>query len=267
LLGSNGDGVLFYPGTDAIYPGSSYGIPGPIASLRLKYWRRGIEDIDYVTQASAINQGAVTAIVNQMVPLALWELTVQDPNDPTYYDNVGPSWSSDPDDWEAARLALAHLIDGQSQSEPVSGTIILQNYPASLAGLEVTIQIRLPGSTTPLDTQVVSLDASGNFRYQTTVAPGVYDIVAKSSHWLRKRLSNQVIGASGIAGLTYSLINGDINGDNRINLADFAQFRNAFGSGPSNSNWNALADLNGDGHVNLGDFAIFRNNFGLQGDP
>lgn len=101
----NGNGVLFYPGTDAIFPASSYGIPGPIASLRLKYWRRGIQDIDYVTMAYAINPTAVTNLVQQMVPQALWEL----PNT----GNVGPSWSSNPDAWEAARLALAHIIDGQ----------------------------------------------------------------------------------------------------------------------------------------------------------
>lgn len=102
---SNGNGVLFYPGTDVIFPASSYGIAGPIASLRLKFWRRGIQDIDYVTMAYAINPTAVTNLVQQMVPQALWEL----PNT----GNVGPSWSADPDDWEAARLALAHIIDGQ----------------------------------------------------------------------------------------------------------------------------------------------------------
>jgi Domain of unknown function (DUF4091)/Family of unknown function (DUF6067) len=101
----NGNGVLLYPGSDAIFPASSYGIPGPIASLRLKYWRRGIQDIDYVVMAYAINPTAVANLVQQMVPQALWEL----PNT----GNVGPSWSSDPDDWEAARLALAHIIDGE----------------------------------------------------------------------------------------------------------------------------------------------------------
>ena len=100
----NGNGVLFYPGTDAIFPASSYGISGPIASLRLKHWRRGVQDIDYVMMAYAINPTAVTTLVQQMVPQALWELPS---------GNVGPSWSSDPDDWEAARLALAHIIDGQ----------------------------------------------------------------------------------------------------------------------------------------------------------
>jgi Domain of unknown function (DUF4091)/Family of unknown function (DUF6067) len=100
----NGNGVLLYPGTDAIFPASSYGISGPIASLRLKHWRRGIQDIDYLTMAYAINPTAVTNLVQQMVPQALWELSG---------GSAGPSWSSNPDDWEAARLALAHIIDGQ----------------------------------------------------------------------------------------------------------------------------------------------------------
>ncbi len=112
LKGSNGDGVLFYPGTDAVFPNSSYELGGPIASLRLKHWRRGIQDIDYIALAARKNPSAVKALVKKMVPLAMWELTVYDPNDPSYYRNVGPSWSSKPDDWEAARKALAHIIDG-----------------------------------------------------------------------------------------------------------------------------------------------------------
>ena len=34
-----------YPGTDKIFKKQSYGIRGPIASLRLKFWRRGIQDV------------------------------------------------------------------------------------------------------------------------------------------------------------------------------------------------------------------------------
>src|SRR5262249_32170287 len=51
----NGDGVLFYPGTDQVYPSDSYGVEGPFASLRLKYWRRGLQDVDYLTMAQATN--------------------------------------------------------------------------------------------------------------------------------------------------------------------------------------------------------------------
>jgi hypothetical protein len=108
---SNGDGVLFYPGTDAIFSAESLGMAGPIASLRLKFWRRGIQDVDYLTLAARINPAAVDAIVKSMVPKVLWEVGVDDPSDPTWA--LTPiSWSIDPDKWEAARRQLAGIIAG-----------------------------------------------------------------------------------------------------------------------------------------------------------
>jgi hypothetical protein len=52
-----------------------------------------------------------------------------------------------------------------------------------------------------------------------------------------------------------------------ISLSDFTQLRAAFGSTPSDPNWNASADLNGDGAVSLSDFTILRSIFGQHGDP
>ena len=109
---SNGDGLLFYPGTDTVYPASSYGLQGPLASLRMKHWRRGVQDVDYITLASAINPTATQALVNQMVPKAMWDYGVSDPADPSWV-RTDISWSINPDDWETARKALAHIIDGQ----------------------------------------------------------------------------------------------------------------------------------------------------------
>ncbi len=108
---SNGDGLLFYPGTDVIFPNESYGVLGPIASLRLKYWRRGIQDIDYVKMAAQINPTATQNIVQQMVPSVMWEPGISDPNDPTWV-RTDISWSIDPDDWEIAREQLADIIEG-----------------------------------------------------------------------------------------------------------------------------------------------------------
>jgi Domain of unknown function (DUF4091) len=65
---------LFYPGTDKLFPSESYGLNGPIASLRMKYWRRGITDIDYVVMAASKDAAATQAIVNKMVPKVLWEV-------------------------------------------------------------------------------------------------------------------------------------------------------------------------------------------------
>ncbi len=111
--GANGNGVLMYPGTDTMFPASSYGIAGPIASLRLKHWRRGIEDVDYLTLAAAKDPAAVAALVDKMIPKALWEQQCHDPVSDCSYTYAPISWSDDPDDWEAARAALAHIIDGQ----------------------------------------------------------------------------------------------------------------------------------------------------------
>jgi len=111
--GANGNGVLMYPGTDTVFPASSYGVAGPIASLRLKHWRRGIEDVDYLTLASAIDPTSVSVIVDKMVPSVLWEVQCHDPTSDCSYSYAPSSWSNDPDDWETARAALAHIIDGQ----------------------------------------------------------------------------------------------------------------------------------------------------------
>ncbi len=111
--GANGNGLFLYPGTDALFPASSYGIAGPIASLRLKHWRRGLQDVDYLTLAAAIDASAVSALVDKTVPSVLWEQQCHDPANDCSYTYAPPSWSDDPDAWEAARAALAHIIDGQ----------------------------------------------------------------------------------------------------------------------------------------------------------
>jgi len=114
---TNGDGVLLYPGRDCHYPDQSYGIDGPFASLRLKHWRRGIQDADYLALANGINPEATQAIIERMIPKVLWEYGVENEEDPTYvYTDI--SWSTDPDDWENARKELAKIITGGSGGCP-----------------------------------------------------------------------------------------------------------------------------------------------------
>jgi hypothetical protein len=109
----NGDGVLFYPGTDTRFPEESYGVTGPFASLRLKHWRRGIQDVDYLALATEIDPDRTAAIVDRMIPRVLWEYGVEDPEDPTWV-LTDSSWSTDPEVWEAARAELADIIEADS---------------------------------------------------------------------------------------------------------------------------------------------------------
>lgn len=108
---TNGDGVLFYPGTDTVNPADSRGVDAVYESLRLKKLRDGIQFIDYVTQAAAIDSATVAGIVDTLVPKALYEYTCADPNDCTW--ELGPiQWSNDPDVWETNKEALAAIIEG-----------------------------------------------------------------------------------------------------------------------------------------------------------
>jgi len=181
-----------------------------------------------------------------------------------------------PADLDSGAATLTVVTNGITGSNPqavtvtsklVKGTVTLQNYTATRNLVPVTIEIRNVGSTTPLDSQTVTLDANGNFQMATTLAAGTYDITAKGSPWLRERLSSQTLTATGISGLSYSLINGDINGDNTISLADFGKLKLAYGSVPGDSNWNPNADLDGNGSVGLSDFGILKLHYGQSGSP
>ncbi len=114
----NGDGVLLYPGTDMRYPADSHGVPGPFASLRLKLWRRGIQDVDYLTEAAAADPARTADIVDRIVPRVLWEVGVSDPSDPTWV-LTDISWSVDPDVWEQARSELADIIEAATPSPDI----------------------------------------------------------------------------------------------------------------------------------------------------
>lgn len=115
---SNGNGLLVYPGTDVNHPSDSYGVNGPLASLRLKEWRRGIQDTDYLALARQIDPAETQAIVSQAMPKALWENPAPG-GDPSYF--IGPvSWSSNPDDWEAKRAQLTQMISSYCTANPSS---------------------------------------------------------------------------------------------------------------------------------------------------
>ena len=137
----NGDGVLFYPGTDTLYPSDSYGVNGPFASLRVKHLRRGIQDVDYLTLAAAVNPSRTAAIVEEIIPKVLWEYGVDDIHDPTWV-LTDITWSNDPDTWEAARAELADIIEGGSSFYPIP------NIKANGTDGPITVSVNNPVSIT-----------------------------------------------------------------------------------------------------------------------
>lgn len=144
----------------------------------------------------------------------------------------------------------------------IRGKLTLQDFVGSVSSIPVTVLLRKQGGNTTYIS--VGLSSDGSFTL-ANVASGTYDIAFKANHWLRKTVKSLVVNGN-VSGLTVSLVNGDVNGDNTIGTADYNNMRKAWGSSRASTNWNSNADLNGDGNVNMGDYVILKNNWGLSGD-
>jgi hypothetical protein len=95
-----GNGVLLYPGSRLPDVGL-LPIEGPLPSLRMKAYRRGLQDFEYAwLLAQAGKRDVADAIVRRVVPAALAE--ARNPGE--------PPWSSDPNDWYRMREELAAAL-------------------------------------------------------------------------------------------------------------------------------------------------------------
>lgn len=140
----------------------------------------------------------------------------------------------------------------------IQGTVTLEHYGASPAGISGTLELRAPGTTTVVHSYPVTLDSSGAF----TIVPayfGNYDAALKLTHWLRT-----VVPVSVTAGTNYvvmALKNGDAFPDNSVDLLDINKILALFGT------TDPMSDLDGSGLVDLVDLNITLMNFGLAGQP
>jgi hypothetical protein len=131
-------GFLIYPGNGCRALGKTpmaWLVLSPLSVL--SNGAAGVQDADYLALAMQKNPVATNAIVQSMMPKALWENRVQDTNWP-----IAPiTWSSDPDVWEGARLQLAQIITDGSPPPPPP--------PTSSGGIRPCSQHRLRGQRNP----------------------------------------------------------------------------------------------------------------------
>ncbi len=103
---ANGDGVLVYPGRqEDVFREHSLGYRGVLPSIRLKAWRRGLQDAAYLELARARDPVRADAVARALIPTALDAARRGRP----------PSWSARGVAFYAARRALrAIAVGGQS---------------------------------------------------------------------------------------------------------------------------------------------------------
>jgi hypothetical protein len=87
----NGDGVLMYPGTERIHPAEDRGIEGPVSTVQLANFRRGLQDHQYLTLARRLGLDAlVDEALAAIVPRVFSEAgeTVSFPEHGDAYEKV-----------------------------------------------------------------------------------------------------------------------------------------------------------------------------------
>jgi len=110
----NGDGLLIYPGRDFVYPAEDRGLDVPLPSIRLKNWRRGIQDVEYLALAAAGGEQAlVDEVLGILVPRALDQGGLS--------DGQAVPWEEDGEVWLAQRRRLADLFVSGPQPDGGDG--------------------------------------------------------------------------------------------------------------------------------------------------
>jgi hypothetical protein len=103
----HGDGVLIYPGEDRVHEAEDRGVPGPVATVQLANFRRGLQDHQYLTLARSLGlNGPVEETLAAIVPRVFSEAG----------ETVSFPETGDP--YEAARLRLARAIVAARKARP-----------------------------------------------------------------------------------------------------------------------------------------------------
>ena len=152
-----------------------------------------------------------------------------------------------------------------TQSATVSGIVTLQGCIAGAVSAQpVTFLFRPNGGGATI---ARTANLAGNGAYTLNNIPlGSYSLAIKGAKWLQ---SAQTITLTGNASnINASLLGGDANNDNVVDIGDFGVLVNAYGGDSSvgGTGYDVRADFNCDGVVDIADFGILVNDYGLSGD-
>lgn len=147
----------------------------------------------------------------------------------------------------------------------VSGSVSLGDWiDANPIPSTMQVKVMIPGTESVVGQCSSPVTALGGFRFSLPAPPGVYDVRFKTAHWLSTKIRIDASG-SHVQGIAIQLPNGDVNGDNRVDLLDWNLLSQSWRTKPGDAKWNPNADLNGDQTVDLLDFNILSKNWRMQG--
>lgn len=145
----NGGGVLVYPGRQVdAFQQHSLGIDGVIPSIRLKNWRRGVEDGAYLEMARTRDAKKADAVSTWLIPAAFGAVD----------DDDAASWGARGDRFFQARRALLAIATGRAP-EPLGAAA-----PEWVARSEKHVRWRLGGGFLAIAAALATLLSAAAWR-------------------------------------------------------------------------------------------------------
>jgi len=194
-------------------------------------------------------------------PAGQWTLSLRD------------VFSADTGTWNTYSVNL-RMGQPTPAQRTLAGNVLLEDWAVSPSGQTVELSLVNAGGTT-VETLTDTLDANGNYSV-TTAQEGSFMLVAKSTHWLTARRTGlDLTGPTpGVSNLDFTLVNGDIDGDNAITVFDYDYLSSNFDRTSADADWNTpdaagisprFSDLDGDDAVTVFDYDILSKNFDRTG--
>ncbi|MBL8047734.1 MAG: hypothetical protein JNJ45_03535 [Chthonomonas sp.] len=157
-----------------------------------------------------------------------------------------------------------------------NGDLTLLQWGGSNA-VNAVVTVRNTSNVVVQGPTTVATNAAGVWALPTSLAAGTYRVTVKTSHWLSQRKLNITLNTTtGTSTILHDLLNGDCDGNDIIDIADYSIVASAFDAqldtdpgtagNQSSPNWDIRADLNGDGIVDIADYSILAGNFDKFGD-
>ena len=138
--------------------------------------------------------------------------------------------------------------------------------PNALQALPITLTLKLNNTTYSYPNLTTS--ASGSFTLSVLMLPaGTYSWWAKGPQYLANGGTVTLTGRPTTLQELGTMLAGDVNDDNLVDISDFTLLRATFGKTCADGGYDGRADFTGDCLVDITDFTLQRNNFGLAGAP
>lgn len=139
-----------------------------------------------------------------------------------------------------------------------SGTAALEGYVGTLP-MPATVVIKQGTAT---ETRSTTIDTvTGEFLFSTNFT-GTVDVYLKARTFLRKVQSGVT---AGLNSCSFSLSNGDCDGNNIVDIADYSLLAGRFSRVIGETLYDVRADLSGDGIVDIADYTLLAFNFSMVG--